>query len=196
MNRESILTKISELKKEHEKWKVRAESGKIAANGTYGKLGSGYSPLYAPNMLIATTLTGQLAILMLVERAEVIGIPVVSANTDSIIFNCPRNKSDELAILISTWESETGFTVDRTLYSSIYSSSVNSYIAVGEDGKIKRKGPLADPWSNVDMRGMMQKNPQMTVCSEALVRYLKDAVPFADTIRACADPRIDRKSVV
>lgn len=190
MTAEEIKAKLVELRAKRERQKVKAEGGKVSSVGVFGKLGSSYSPLYAPNLLIATTLTGQLAVLMLIEQAESIGIPVVSANTDGVVYFCPRDKSDELDALIATWEINTGFTVERTPYRALYNSSVNSYIAVKENGSIKRKGPLADPWSDGDMRGMMQKNPQMTVCSEALVRYIKDAVPFADTIRGCTDPRM------
>ena len=70
--------------------KVKDKGLKIALNGSYGKLGSPYSVLYAPHLMIATTLTGQLSLLMLIERAESAGIPVVSGNTDGVVFRCPR----------------------------------------------------------------------------------------------------------
>ncbi len=170
--------------------KVMADGGKIMVNGVYGKLGSGYSPLYAPNILIATTLTGQLAVLMLIERAESAGIPVVSANTDGVIFWYDRGRQPELDRIIAVWEADTGFRTDRTPYAALYSRDVNTYIAVGEDGKVKRKGAIADPWTEGDLRVQMQKNPQMTVCSEALVRYITDGAPLAETIRAATDPRM------
>ncbi|MEG7688959.1 hypothetical protein U2044_15310, partial [Listeria monocytogenes] len=66
--------------------------GKIMINGTFGKTGSQYSVLFAPTMLIQTTITGQLSILMLIEWHEHYGIPVISANTDGIVINCPRDK--------------------------------------------------------------------------------------------------------
>jgi len=169
---------------------VTAEGLKIAVNGVFGKLGSPYSVLYAPNLLIATTLTGQLVILMLIERAEAAGIPVVSANTDGVVFHPRRRDEARLAEILAEWESETGFKTDRTPYRALYSSSVNSYVAIAESGKVKRKGPISDPWSDDKPRDQMQKNPQMTVCSEALVRYLTDGAPFEETIRACRDPRM------
>lgn len=170
--------------------KVAAEGLKISVNGVYGKLGSPYSILYAPKLLIATTLTGQLAILMLIERAEAAGIPVVSANTDGVVFYCPRTAEDKLTEVLRQWEDDTGFVIERTRYRALYSSSVNSYIAIKEDGKVKRKGPIADPWSDGDVREQIKKNPQMTILSEAAVRYLRDGVPIEDTIRSCSDPRM------
>jgi DNA polymerase elongation subunit (family B) len=70
--------------------KVAADSLKITINGTFGKLGSPWSTLYAPNLLIQVTVTGQLALLMLIERLELRGIPVVSANTDGLVIKCPK----------------------------------------------------------------------------------------------------------
>ena len=176
---------------ERERWKARSDGGKIVANGIFGKLGSTYSMLYAPHLLIGTTLTGQLSLLMLIERAEAAGIPVVSGNTDSVVFHCPRMKeNNKLDPIVADWEERTGFRVERTRYRGLYSSSVNTYVAVGEDGKVKRKGPPADPWTDADLRGQMSKNPQMTVLSEAVVRHLLDGTPIEATIRDCADPRM------
>lgn len=190
MTANEIRAKLTELRIERERCKVKAEGGKIQSNGVFGKLGSSYSALYAPDLMIAITLTGQMAILMLVERAEVAGINAVSANTDGVVLRCPHALADELDSIIIDWEEATGFTVERTPYRAFYNESVNSYIAVGTNGKIKRKGPAADPWSDNDIRNQMMKNPQMTVLSEAMVRYIVDGTPFAETIRACRDPRM------
>jgi hypothetical protein len=167
-----------------------ADGGRVALNGVFGKLGSSYSALSAPHLMLAITLTGQLSVLMLIERAETAGIPVVSANTDGAVFYCPRGKELDLHFLIKQWEEETGFSVEKTAYEALYSSSVNTYIALRADGgKPKCKGPIADPWSEGDLRGQMSKNPQMTVCSRAVVRLLEHGVPVEETIRRCSDPR-------
>lgn len=169
--------------------KVRADGGRIALNGVYGKLGSPYSVLYAPRLVIAVTLTGQLAVLMLIEQAEAAGLPVVSANTDGIVFYCPKSRQGDLSQLLERWETATGFKTERTPYKAIYNSSVNTYIAIKEDGKVKRKGVVANPWADDDKRGMMSKNPAMTICSDAIVAYLTTGTPIEQTIRSCTDPR-------
>ena len=66
--------------------------GKIMINGTFGKTGSVYSVLFAPTMLIQTTITGQLSILMLIEWHEHYGIPVISSNTDGIVIFLPARE--------------------------------------------------------------------------------------------------------
>lgn len=178
-----------ETRDEHARSRAKAEGLKISTNGVFGKLGSLHGPLYAPDLMLAVTLTGQLTVLMLIERAETTGVRVVSANTDGATFLCPRAKEAELCAILDAWGRETGFAVERTRYRSLHSRDVNTYVAVREDGKVKRKGPIGNPWADGDLRGQMSKNPQMTACSDAVVALIRDGVPLADTVRACRDPR-------
>src|SRR5687767_7431470 len=127
------------LETEKASLKVEIDGKKIQTNGVFGKLGSPYSPLGAPDLMIAVTLTGQLAVLMLVDRAEAAGLPVISANTDGIIFHYERSRQADLDAVLAAWEFDTGFVIERTAYKALYSASVNSYVAIREDGKIKRK---------------------------------------------------------
>ena len=189
MNAAEIRDKIAALETEKRVLKVKVDGQKLNLNGNFGKFGSSYSSLYAPHLLVAVTLTGQLSILQMIERAETAGISVVSANTDGLTLRCPRIKLDELNEMIRTWEEETGFETEYTPYQALYNASVNSYIAVKEKGTPKVKGPIADPWAEGDSRGMMSKNPQATVVSEAAVRWLTDRVPVERTIRGEPDPR-------
>lgn len=185
----STGAEVTRLEAERESCRVMAEGLKISVNGVYGKLSSPYSFLYAPPLAVTITLTGQLAVLMLVERAEMAGIAVVSANTDGVIFHCPIQREAVLDEIIKEWESDTGFEIERTPYRAIYSSSVNGYIALKEDGKAKVKGPLADPWTEKNYRDQLQKNPMMTICTRALIARARDGTPFEETIRAGTDPR-------
>ena len=187
MTRDEIKAKIALLKSEQSKHKVKADGLKISSNGAYGKLGSVYSVLYAPHMMISTTLTGQLSLLMLIERADKANIPVVSGNTDGVVFMCPRSRRAELDEIIKGWEADTGFGMETAEYQSIYNASVNSYMAVKPDGKVKLKGPIANPWRDGDLRGQMMKNPQMTICSDAVVDFLTKGIPVEDTIRNSRD---------
>src|SRR5205823_3617569 len=51
---------------------------KIVINGTSGKFSDYWSALYAPDLTIQVTVTGQLALLMLIEMMELAGIDVIS----------------------------------------------------------------------------------------------------------------------
>lgn len=161
--------------------KVTAESLKITINGSFGKFGNAYSLLFSPNLLIQTTVTGQLALLMLIEALELEGIPVVSANTDGVVIRCPRAKLDRLNAHIRSWEFETGFTTEDTEYRALHSRDVNNYIAIKPDGSVKLKGAYAPPG--------LQKNPSNEICIEAVVAYLKEGTPLRQTIESCTDPR-------
>lgn len=177
---------------------------KISANGTFGSLGSPYKIVYAPDLMIAVTLTGQLALLMLIERAETAGIPVASANTDGVLFQCPRSiyagishdrlLPSRLAEITEEWERETQFDLEFNEYWAVYSQSVNSYFAIKANGGHKRKGPLGNPWNQHPddfdpVRGQLMKNQQATICSDAALARIKHGTPVSETIRGCRDVR-------
>lgn len=186
-------------------WKAMADGLKIAANGIFGKLGSIWSILYAPHLMVAVTLTGQLALLMLIERAEAMGIRVVSGNTDGVVFRVQRHMLDEidkkkrvtggvLKDLIEQWERDTSFEMEAVEYLSIYNESVNSYIAIKPDKTVKMKGPLNNPWRSgdgwkPDLRQQLMKNPQMTITTNAVVDFLLYGVSIEHSIRGGKDVR-------
>lgn len=161
--------------------KVTADSLKITLNGTFGKTSSKYSTIYSPKFMIQTTLTGQLSLLMLIEVLELVGIPVVSANTDGVVIKCPRDRLEDLDQIIAKWEKRTGLETEETRYAALYSRDVNNYIAVKDDGSVKRKGVFGEPG--------LSKNPQNTICAEAVVAHLTEGVEISDHVRGCRDIR-------
>jgi DNA polymerase elongation subunit (family B) len=161
---------------------VTAASLKIAVNGSFGKLGSKYSTLYAPDLLIRTTITGQLCLLMLIERMEAHGVSVVSANTDGIVIHCRKSKESILDDITFDWMMETSFELERSDYRALHSRDVNNYVAVKLDGKVKRKGAYSES-------GLM-KNPEFGIVSNAVCKYLSDGTPLDVTIRSCDKPEM------
>ncbi len=183
---ESIVNRRIEAKRA--KNSIVADSLKITINGSFGKLGSKYSLLYAPDLLLQVTITGQLCLLMLIEMIESVGIPVVSGNTDGIVIKCPRVKEPELNSIIKQWEQITNFVTEETRYKATYSKDVNNYIAVKEDGTCKTKGTYSNPWNDPKQAIFrFHKNPQTTICSEAIVEYITKGIKLADTITQCTD---------
>lgn len=166
---------------EYEEAKVGNEGGKIMINGTFGKTGSPYSVLFAPEMLIQTTLTGQLSLLMLIEWHELYGVPVISANTDGIVVNCPRDKLHISEALIAEWEKRTGLEMETDDYVAIYARDVNNYFAIKTPDDVKRKGEYAKA-------GLVEKkNPDVEICADAVAEFLAKGVPVDYTIAACRD---------
>jgi len=166
--------------------KVVADSLKITINGSFGKLGSKWSVLYSPDLLIQVTVTGQLSLLMLIERLEIRGINVVSANTDGIVIKCPKVRHAEMEAIIKQWEQDTAFETEETTYTAVYSRDVNNYIAVKPDGKVKTKGAYASPEKPSDQ---LHKNPTNQICVDAVIALLTKGAPLHHTIRSCTDIR-------
>lgn len=161
--------------------KSKADSLKITTNGTFGKTGSPYSILYAPELMIQVTLTGQLSLLMLINMMEDAGFEVVSGNTDGVVIKCKREKKKEMESIVKDWEEQTGLCMESTNYAGLYSRDVNNYIAIKTDGSVKVKGCFA--YSDI------KKNPEFDVCTDALIEYLKYGTPVEETIHACTDIR-------
>jgi hypothetical protein len=169
--------------------KTAMESLKIVINGLFGKLGNLFSLVHAPNLLIQVTLTGQLSLLMQIEMQELGGIAVVSANTDGIVMRIPRYLTGKSEAITKAWEMITGFETEATYYRKLCSRDVNTYTAVKLDGECKGKGELFDPWSKGDLRGQLMKNPDKTICIEAIEAYLSKGSSIQDTIYGCRDIR-------
>lgn len=161
--------------------KTVAQMLKIFLNGTFGKLGSPYSVLFAPNLLIQVTLTGQLMLLMMIERMEAAGISVVSANTDGIVLRYHKSLDARRKEIVAQWEHEAEFETEETQYRGIFSKDVNNYIALKLDGKFKTKGEYADP--------SLAKNAENEICNEAVKVYLGTGKPIRDTVCECNDIR-------
>jgi len=156
-----------------------ADTLKITINGTYGKTGSQYSRLYAPKLLIQTTITGQLSLLMLIEMLEGEGIPVVSANTDGVVIKCPRNKTDLMEFVVWEWEQRTGFVTEETEYTGLYSRDVNNYLAIKPNGQLKSKGEFAYT--------SLATDPNADILIDAVANFIRDGKPIAETIHECRD---------
>lgn len=175
----SIVQRRVEAKKKGDS--VVANALKIVANGSFGKLGSRYSVLYSPHLMIQVTLTGQLALLMLIEALELVGIRVVSGNTDGIVMHARREQEALLLEVVSWWEGVTTFNTEETRYAALFSRDVNNYLAIKEGGGVKGKGAFA-PTS-------IAKNPQNNICTEAVIALIDKGVPIEKTIRECTDIR-------
>lgn len=167
------------LRAKKNKDKVVADSLKIVANSSFGKLGSKYSALYSPDLMFHVTVTGQLCLLLLIEMLELAGISVVSGNTDGIITKFDKKHYDEVVYIIKQWELITGFETEETRYKAVYSRDVNNYIAVKEDNKCKLKGAYSTPG--------LSKNPTSLICIDAIEAIIVGNIPIEQTIKNCKD---------
>lgn len=157
--------------------KVTADVLKITINGTFGKLGSKFSFLYSPELLIQTTITGQLAVLMLIEQMHLAGVRTVSANTDGIVLHADKALDRTMELVAWDWMLSTSYELERTDYRILASRDVNNYIAVKPDGSVKGKGVFAAP--------SLAKNPDCQIIYDAAAQRIANGIPIERTIRDC-----------
>ena len=197
------------------KWKSRAESLKIFINGLFGKTGSPWSVVYAPKMMIQTTVTGQLSIMMLIEEFELRGWKVVSANTDGFVTLVPWAERGLYRAVIFDWEVRCSLQTEETFYESLHSRDVNNYQALKVDHEI---ADLSNPkhveagytWGQVIFTGKkemklkgayrpsgrgypsgegLKKTPDADICSKAATQFIMHGTRIEETVRNCQDIR-------
>jgi len=156
---------------------------KITINGTFGKFGSKWSFLYAPDLMMHVTITGQLSLLMLIERLELAGVSVVSGNTDGIVTKMLPEQEQLVRDIVADWEFDTDYKMEENQYLGLYSRGVNDYIAVKENG-VKAIGAFADPR---EKKKILKINPANEIATDAVKLFLKDGVPIEQTIKECND---------
>ncbi len=196
---EAAKAKKAGDRKAAKKWKTVADSLKITINGSFGKLGNKYSTLYAPQLMLQVTITGQLVLLMLIEAIELAGIEVISGNTDGFISKYHKSRHDDVRAIIAAWEAHTGYKTEETRYKAVFSRDVNSYVAIKDDGGdpearflderlgAKTKGAYCERGSALN--SILSKNPETLICSDAVVKFLVDGTPVEKTIKECRDFR-------
>lgn len=181
------------------RWKTIADSLKITINGSFGKLGNKYSTLYAPQLMLQVTITGQLVLLMLIEMLEEAGISVISGNTDGIVSKYHKDRHNEVRAIIAEWEKRTAFKTEETRYAAVYSRDVNTYIAVKVDGGdeearflderlgCKTKGAFSERGSALN--SILSKNPETLICIDAVLQFIKNKQSVEKTVKECRDIR-------
>lgn len=160
--------------------KVKDGAMKIMLNGTFGKLGSMFSKLYAPDLMLATTVTGQFYLLGLIEVIIEHGGQVISANTDGVCVAATPAVMASIRDAVWLYGWATNFEFEETKYRTIAIKDVNNYLAVTVAGKIKAKGIYA--------LGGLMKNPTNEVCTLAAQAYLRDGTPVDQFIHGYLSP--------
>ena len=155
--------------------KITDATLKISLNGTFGKLASRWSVLYAPDLMLAVTLTGQFTLLMLIEWLEHLGATTLSANTDGLAVRYPRPLQADVERVVARFGQVSGFSFEFTPYRVLAMKDVNNYFAVKTDRKLKAKGIYA-PLS-------LNKNATAQVCADAVGQWLAAGTPLLETIR-------------
>lgn len=136
-----------EIKKRRKKFKKGSPNNaalKLALNKPYGDSNNKYSPFCDPQYTMTITINGQLLLCMLSESLmEISSLRMIQANTDGITVILKRTDLDVLKEKCDEWELETGLELEYAYYSKMFIRDVNNYLAVYENGGVKRKGAYA-----------------------------------------------------
>jgi hypothetical protein len=167
---------LKPLAKSDKKIKGIVGALKLAVNSVYGKSSDMLSWIYDRQLTMFTTITGELSLMMLIEKYETNDIHVISANTDGVTI---KIKKDQIPLMheINAWWCElTQYELERTDYSKIIFSTVNDYLAIMTNGEIKKKGDFLTDFE-------LHKNKSARVVPIALEQWFVHGVPVDITIR-------------
>lgn len=156
---------------------------KLALNGTYGNSNNAYSPMYDPQYTMATTINGQLLLLMLAERLLAIPtVQLIQINTDGVTFKVHKDQQRAVADVCAEWQTLTKLMLEYKTYSMFAVRDVNNYIAVGTDGKIKRKGAYDYPPTWAEYSGWWFRDYSGLVIPKAAEAAIVHGVDVAEFV--------------
>ncbi|NLR60749.1 hypothetical protein HGH93_21745 [Chitinophaga polysaccharea] len=165
---------------DRKKYAGLAEFLKLALNGGgFGKTNDKYNWQYDPFVHFRCTIGNQFEMLMLIESLHLAGISVVSANTDGIVCKLPQEKESCYYQICKEWETIVGNSeigkLEFTYYDKVIQTSVNDYLAIKSNGKIKKKGDFATS-------SELHKNKSRRIIPIALEAYFVNDIAVKDTI--------------
>lgn len=153
---------------------------KIVANaGIFGKMGSEKSFLCDKKAMYQVTINGQLFLLMLIEKLELAGIHVISANTDGIVTIVPRKLEKTADDICHWWEKHLGLELEFTYYIKYVTEGVNSYLTVKRDGSSKFKGRMNPKMFLEDL----SKGYNSPIVAKCITEYFINGTPVMETLR-------------
>lgn len=166
--------------KERDKHATAAACLKIVANaGIFGKMGSEKSFLCDKKAMYQVTINGQLFLLMLIEKLELAGIHVISANTDGIVTIVPRELEQTADDICHWWEKHLGLELEFTYYTKYVTEGVNSYLTIKRGGSSKFKGRMNPKMFLEDL----SKGYNSPIVAKCVTEYFINGTPVMETLR-------------
>lgn len=166
---ESLRLKKLQMKKEREPYKR-------ICNITYGSEGDPSNPMYDPLHRKLVCVFGQVLMIDLIEKIEPF-CKLIQSNTDGILVLIKEKDFDRLDDVVYQWEQRTGLHMSFDIFTKIFQKDVNNYLAIDQDGGIKRKGAYVKKLNNLDN--------DLPIVNEAMVQFMVNGVPVEKTIGDC-----------
>jgi DNA polymerase len=174
MRRESIrLKKFPELK-------TKRNGYKLCNNKAYGCMKDKYNALYDPLMANNICVTGQLALLLLIEMLEGV-CKLIQSNTDGLIVKL--NSLDDYELIDDIcyeWEQMTGVKLAfDPIITRIYQKDVNNYLFINEEGDTESKGAY--------VKGLSALDNDLPIVNKALKEYMINGTPVETTVNGAEE---------
>ncbi len=174
MRKESIrLKKFPELA-------TKRAGYKLCNNKAYGCMKDKYNALYDPLMANNICVTGQLALLLLIEMLEGV-CTLIQSNTDGLIVKLASlDDYERIDDICWEWEQLTGVSLAfDPIITKVYQKDVNNYLFINEDGEVEAKGAYVKKLSSLDN--------DLPIVNKALREYMINGTPVEDTINSATE---------
>jgi DNA polymerase elongation subunit (family B) len=158
---------------------IKQNTMKLVLNSSFGQTGQRFSKIYDPNTLINTTLTGQLTLMMVIEKLHYKGFSIFYANTDGITLLAKKKHLKKIQKVTAKFDDVTGLEMEYNYFTASYIRDVNNFVNITDYGDVKAKGTFGEV--------SIEKNPQTPIVFKAIGKYLLDGTDFKTTIRECKD---------
>lgn len=178
-----IYKYLFEQRKQYPKKSAESAMLKLALNGVYGDSNNQFSVFYDPQFTMSITLNGQLLLCWLAEMLMMIeGLQLIQVNTDGLTVRVPRTQQAEdlVPTFVDFWQQKTGLNLEAVQYKAMMIRDVNNYLAVKEDGSVKRKGAYeyAMGW---------HQNHSALVVPKVAEKVLVEGAPIRETVENWPD---------
>lgn len=156
-------------------------------NSLSGAMKDRFNPAYDPRNNNTMCINGQLMMLDLIEKLEVVpGFQLIQTNTDGLIIQIPDTQEafDQVDDICWEWEQrcstdKCSIRLELDQISEIYQKDVNNYLWIDLDGGLERKGAYVKELSAIDN--------DLPIINEAIVERMVNKTPVRQTIEVCTD---------
>lgn len=187
--KEQIVDKRVEVKKmwqdgiDRDNNKLIDAGLKISANSTYGLTKSMYSWMYDPHVTTTVCITGQLYLLMLIERLEELtDCVVVYSNTDGITTKVPKGSEEQYYRICQQWQDQLKLDLEFVKYKRMLLKDINNYMMI----TYKKE----EPYKQIGLFLVKKKLKQAyayPIIAKALEKYYGENIPVDRTIKSETD---------
>jgi hypothetical protein len=171
------------VKAKNEGNSVMSDGFKLALNSVYGKSNDVNSFLYDPKYTMSITINGQLLLTMLAESlCKIPDSTMIMINTDGIEIKIPRIYEKLYYEICENWQKKTNLILEYQDYEKMVIADVNTYSALGFNGKYKYKGRFEID-KVVGSEPAYHKDNSFRIIPIALSNYFFNKIPVEESIK-------------